>query len=81
MSRQQQNASAFSDSSSPAARLVNGRLGVRAKTQCTDWTIVWKPGSRRHIHQSNADGTNQRALTDNKDEDGTPAWQPSLSRK
>ncbi len=29
----------------------------------------------------NADGTDQRPLTDNKDEDGTPAWQPSLSGK
>jgi len=29
----------------------------------------------------NVDGTEQRALTDNKDEDGTPAWQPVLQGK
>jgi Tol biopolymer transport system component len=29
----------------------------------------------------NADGSKQRAITDNKDEDGTPAWQPTPTRK
>jgi Tol biopolymer transport system component len=29
----------------------------------------------------NSDGSDQRPLTDNKDEDGTPAWQPSLPTK
>jgi hypothetical protein len=29
----------------------------------------------------NVDGSEQRALTDNKDEDGTPAWLPVLQGK
>ena len=29
----------------------------------------------------NADGSKQRPLTDNKDEEGTPAWQPRLTAK
>jgi Tol biopolymer transport system component len=29
----------------------------------------------------NSDGSGQRPLTDNKDEDGTPAWQPLLRKK
>jgi Tol biopolymer transport system component len=29
----------------------------------------------------NFDGSGQRPLTDNKDEDGTPAWQPLLRQK
>ena len=29
----------------------------------------------------NADGSEQRPLTDNKDEEGTPAWQPVLTAK
>jgi hypothetical protein len=28
----------------------------------------------------NADGSKQRPITDNKDEDGTPAWQPPLAK-
>jgi Tol biopolymer transport system component len=52
----------------------SARLGYRDESALYDAV----PQPYAEIFIMDADGSNQRALTDNKWEDGTPAWQPTL---
>jgi Tol biopolymer transport system component len=55
----------------------SARLGFRDESALYDAS----PQPYAEIFIMNADGSNQRALTDNKWEDGTPAWQPTPAGK
>jgi Tol biopolymer transport system component len=55
----------------------SARLGYRDESALYDAV----PQPYAEIFIMDADGSNQRALTDNKWEDGTPAWQPTLLGK
>jgi Tol biopolymer transport system component len=56
----------------------SARLGFRDESPLYD-PPEFQPYGELFI--MNADGSKQRAITDNKDEDGTPAWQPPPTRK
>jgi Tol biopolymer transport system component len=55
----------------------SARLGNKDESALYDAA----PQPYAEIFIMDADGSNQRALTDNKWEDGTPAWQPTLPAK
>lgn len=55
----------------------SGRLGFEDESPLYDAA----PQPYAELFIMNADGSNQRPLTDNKWEDGTPAWQPALAAK
>jgi Tol biopolymer transport system component len=57
---------------------ISARLGFKDESPLYDPPEFQPCGE---LFVMDTDGSHQRPITDNKDEDGTPAWQPMLKGK